>query len=114
MNNFVGNILQNRFAPAVTSSCHVHADVHLPAALLCYTKCNWCWNLTAVNCILHLIVLTLSTLHTRNSSCITLSWLHHNHKMSISFHKNGIVCSHQTVERWFIFMCFSIWIFWWN
>jgi len=26
-------------------------------------------------------ILTLSTLHTRNSSCITLLWLHHNHNV---------------------------------
>jgi len=64
--------------------------------------------------ILHWIVLTLSTLHTRNSSSITLLWLHHNHKMSISLHKNGLVSSHQTVGKWFIFMCFVIRIFWWN
>ena len=64
--------------------------------------------------ILHWIVLTLSTLHTRNGSCITLLCLHHNHKMSISYHKNGLVSSHQTVGRWFIFMCFVIRIFWWN
>jgi len=77
-------------------------------------RCNWYRNLTAVNCILHWIVLTLSTLHTRNSSCITLWWLHHNHKMSISYHKNGLVSSHQTVRRWFIFMCFVVRMFWWN
>ena len=52
--------------------------------------------------ILHWIVLTLSTLHTRNGSCITLLLLHHNHKMSISYHKNGLVSSHQTFGRWFI------------
>ena len=64
--------------------------------------------------ILHWIVLTLSTLHTRNSSCITLLLLHHNHKMSISYHKNELVSSHQTVGRWFIFMCFVTRLFWWN
>ena len=42
MNDFVENILQNRFAPAVTSCYHVYADVYLSAALLCYTyRCNW-------------------------------------------------------------------------
>jgi len=40
---------------------------------------------------------------TTHSSCITLLWLHHNHKMSISYHKNGLVSSHQSVGRWFIF-----------
>jgi len=28
--------------------------------------------------------------------------------------QNGLVSSHQTVGRWFIFMCFVIRIFWWN
>jgi len=105
------------FTPTVTSCYQVHAlnaDAHLSAALLCYFRCNWCRNLAAVNCILHRIVLTLSTLHIRNSSCITLLWLHHNHKMSISYHKNGLGSSHQTVGRWFIFMCFVIRIFWQN
>jgi len=39
MNDFVGNILQNRFTPAATSCYQVHAlnsDTHLSAALLCY------------------------------------------------------------------------------
>ena len=54
--------------------------------------------------ILHWIVFTLSTLHTRNGSCITLLCLHHHHKMSISYHKNGLVSTHQTVGRWFIFV----------
>jgi len=54
MNDFVENILQNRFAPAVTSCYHVYADVYLSAALLCYTyRCNWWGNLGAVNCMLH-------------------------------------------------------------
>ena len=101
--------------------------------------------------ILHWIVLTLPTLHTRNSSCfillrlnplsqrklsivislsrmlcfgrvcasscalnvsaalqgayscITLLWLHHNHKMSISYHKNGLISSHQTIWKWLYF-----------
>jgi len=76
MNAFVGNILQNTFTPSVTS-CYVHtlnADANLPATLLCYFRCNWCRNLAAVNCILHWIVLILSSLHTRYSSCITLIW----------------------------------------
>ena len=38
-------------------------------------------------------------------------WLHHNHKMSISYHNNGFVSSHQPVGRWFIFMCFLVRIF---
>jgi len=47
-------------------------------------------------------------------SCITLLWLHHNHKISISYHKNGLVSSHQFFGRWFVFMCFLVRIFWWN
>jgi len=31
-------------------------------------------------------------------------WLHHNHKMSISYHKNGLVSSHQI--RWLNFYLF--------
>jgi len=55
------------------------ADTHLSAALLLLLRCNWCQNLAAVTCILHWIVLTLSMLHTRNSSCITSLWLHLHH-----------------------------------
>jgi len=88
------------FTPTVTSCYQVHADAHLSAALLCnLLRCNWCRNLDAVNCILHWIVLTLSTLHTRNSSCITLLWLHRNHKMSISYHKHELFSSYQSVGR---------------
>ena len=111
-----------RPAPAVTFCYLVHAlngDAHLPAALLCYFRCNWCRNLAAVNCVLHWIVFTLSTLQVGITlvtvrSCITLLWLHHNHKMSISYHKNGLVSNHQSVSRWFIFMCFEVRIFWRN
>jgi len=31
--------------------------------------------------------------------------------MSISYHKNGSVSSHQSVGRWFIFICFVVRIF---
>ena len=48
---------------------------------------------------------------TRNCSCITLLWLHHNHIMSISYHNNGLGSSHQSVGSWFIFMCFLLRIF---
>jgi len=48
----------------------------------------------------------LTPLCTRNSSCITLLWLHHNHKMSISYHKNGLVSHNQSVGRWLIFYVF--------
>jgi len=50
--------------------------------------------------------------YTRNSSCITLLRLHHNHKMPINYHKNGLVSSHQSIGRWLIFMCFAVRIFW--
>jgi len=90
------------FTLAVTSCYQVHAlnaDAHLSAALLCYLGATGAETSLLLNCILHWIVLTISTLHTRNStgSCITLLWLQHNHKMSISYHKNGWVCSHQSV-----------------
>ena len=45
-------------------------------------------------------------LYTRNSSCITLLWLHHNHKMSIIYRKIGLVSNHQSVARWLIFYVF--------
>jgi len=41
-------------------------------------------------------------------------WLHHNHKMSISYRNNGLVSGHQPVGRWFIFMCCLVRILWWN
>ena len=44
--------------------------------------------------------------YTRNSSCITLLWLHHNHKMSVSYHKIALVSRHQSVGRWLIFCVF--------
>jgi len=75
MNDFVGNILQKRF----NAYCYIllsrtrRCTPSCSAAVL--LRCNWCRNLAAVNCILHWIVITLSTLHTRNSSCITLLWL---------------------------------------
>jgi len=50
-------------------------------------------------------------LYTRNSGCITLLWLHHNHKMSLSYHKIGLVSRHQSVGRWLIFVCFVVRIF---
>jgi len=114
MNDFVGNILQNRFYTCcyiLLSRTRRCTPIGGAAMLL---RCNWCRNLDAVNSILQWIVLTLSTLHIRNSSCITLLWLHHNHKMFISYHENGLVSSHQTVGRWFNFVCFVVRIFWWN
>jgi len=110
MNDF-GNILQNKFYACccILLSRTRRCTPICGAAML--LRCNWCRKLDSVNCILHGIVLTLSTLHTRNSSYITLLWLHNNHKMYISYHKNGLGSSYQTVGRWYIFMCFVIRIF---
>jgi len=114
MNDFVGNIQLNTFY----ACCYILLSGTRRCTPICgaamLLRCNWCRNLTAVNCRLHWIVFTLSTLHTRNSSCITLLWLYHNHKMSISYHEKGLISSHQTVGRWLIFMCFVIRIFWQN
>ena len=118
----LGIFCKQSFTPDVTSCCQVHvlnADAHLAATLLCYFKCNWRRNLATVNRILNWIVLPLFTLHMGITllivrSCITLLWLHHNHKISISYHKNGLVSSHQFLGRWFVFMCFVVRIFWWN
>jgi len=66
MNNFVGNILQNKLYACCCFFYQIHApktDTHFPtAALLCYFRCHSCRNLSEVNCILHWMVLTLSTL----------------------------------------------------
>jgi len=65
----LGNILQNTFY----ACCYILLSGTRPerrcapicgAAML--LRCNWSRNLAAVNCILHWIVLTLSTLHTHN------------------------------------------------
>jgi len=42
--------------------------------------------------------------YARNSCCMTLSWLHHNHKMSISYHKNRLVSS-----RWHRLKKIALW-----
>ena len=94
----LGMFCKISFTPTVTSCCQVHADAHLSVALLCYLGATGAETSLLFNCILHWIVLTLFTLHTRNSSCIALLWLHHNHKMSTSYHKNGLVGSQQTLE----------------
>jgi len=36
-------------------------------------------------------------------SCITFLFLHHNHKTSVSHHKNVLVSSRQSVVRWVIY-----------
>jgi len=61
----LGIFYKMSFTPAVTSYYLVralNADARLSAALLCYFRCHWCQNLAAVNCILHWIIFTLSTL----------------------------------------------------
>jgi len=64
---FLGIFCKTGFTPVVTFCYQVRApktDPHIPtAALLCYFRCRWRLNLSEVNCILHWIVLTLSTLH---------------------------------------------------
>jgi len=63
MNDFVGNTLRNRFY----AYCYILLSRTRRRTPICVTamllRCNWCRNLAAVNCILHWIVLTLSTLH---------------------------------------------------
>ena len=114
----LGTFCKISFTPAVTSCYQVHAlnaDAHLSAALFHYFRSHWYRNLAAVNCILHLNnphpLHAADGHYTRYSSCITFLWLHHNHKMPISYHKNGLVSSHQSVGRWLIFMCFVVRIF---
>jgi len=99
------------FTAAVTFCHQVHAlktDTHIPtAALICYFRCHWCRNLSEVNCIMtlnsHHPIHAADGHYTRNSSCITSLWLHHNPKMSISYHKRGLVSIHQPVGKWLIF-----------
>jgi len=78
MNDFVRNILQIKFY----ACCYILLSGTRPkrrctpiCGAVMLLRCNWCRNLVAVNCILHWIVLTLSMLHTRSSSCITSLWL---------------------------------------
>jgi len=70
MNDFVRNILQNRFY----ACCYILLSGTRPkrrcrpicgAAML--LRCNWCRNLAAVNCILHWIVLTHHPIHAAHS-----------------------------------------------
>ena len=51
MNDFVGNILQNKFS-TVTSFYHVHADAHLSVALICYLDATGAETSMLLNCIL--------------------------------------------------------------
>jgi len=55
MNDFVGNILQNKFYACCFISLSfslqaLNADAQLSAALLCYFRRNWCRNLAAAYC----------------------------------------------------------------
>ena len=50
MNDFVGNILQNKFLPAVASCYHVHANAHLSAALVCYLDATGAETSMLLNC----------------------------------------------------------------
>jgi len=63
---WLGTFCKISFTPTVTFRFQVHApktDIHIfTAALLCYSRCHWYRNLCEVNCTLHWIVLTLSTL----------------------------------------------------
>jgi len=55
MNDFVGNILQNKFS---AYCCILVSGTRpkrrcTPICYATYFRCNWCRNLAAVNCILH-------------------------------------------------------------
>ena len=118
MNDFFGNILQNKFY----ACCYILLSGTRPkrrrtpicgAAMLLQVQLmpKLCC------CYLHTALNNPNPIHaadghyTRNSSCITLLWWHHNRKMSISHHKNGLVSSQQSVGRWFYFLCFVVRIF---
>ena len=102
INNFVGSILKRK----VYTSCYIllsgslhalNADhTYLSAALPCYFRCHRCRNLVVVNCIVHWKYSPYSFhaaygYYTCDNSCMTLLWLHHNHKVCVSYHKNGLV-----------------------
>jgi len=65
MNDFVGNILQNKFYSCccilLSGTRHKRRWTSICGAAL-RLWCNWCRNLAAVNCIVHWIGLTPSTL----------------------------------------------------
>ena len=78
----------------MTSNCDVTNSAH---QIQMATTCHW---------MKSPMKLLRTPLYTRNSSCITLLWLQHNHKMSISYHKIGLVSRHQSVGRWLLFCVF--------
>jgi len=59
-NNFVGNILQNKFYACcyilLTSTRHKSRCTPICGAAM-LLRCNWCRKVAALNCILHWIVL---------------------------------------------------------
>jgi len=95
------------FTPAVTYCYQVHApnaDAHLPATLLCYFRCKWYRTLAAVNCTLHWIVLTLSTLQLGMTLVIVRSFMVTGQSQNLhKLPQKRIVTSHQSVGRRFIF-----------
>jgi len=109
----LGIFCKIHFTPAVTSCYQVHAlnaDAHTPtAALLCYSGA------AGAETLVLLTALNSPHLHNaadgrciRNSSCITLLWLHHIHNMSLNYHKNGLVSSHQPLTDGLFVMCFVV------
>jgi len=98
--------------PAVTSCYQVHAlnvDAHLSAAMLYYVGANG----AETSLLLTAYCIEYSSPYPRrkivNGSCITLLRLHHNHKMSITYHKNGLVSIvTNPIEDGLFFMCFVI------
>jgi len=110
MNNLVGSILQNTFY----ACCYILLSGTRPKCR-CTPICGQAMLLLVQlvpkpRCYsLHTALNSPHPIHaadwhyTRNSSCITLLWLHHNQKLFISHHKDGLVNSHQSVGRWFIF-----------
>jgi len=113
----LGIFCKRSFTPAVTCCDKVH-DAHIPtAALLCYLRCHWCQNLSEVNCILHWSPHPIHAAdghYTRSSSCITLLWLHHNHKVSVSYHKADLSVVTNPLANVLFFMCFIVRTFWRN
>ena len=102
----LGIFCKIRFTPVVTSCYQVHvlsADELLYMPLVPKRRC--CWLHTALNNPHPIHV--ADGHYTRNSRFITLLLVHHNHKMPISYHNNGLVSSHQSIGRWLIFTCFA-------
>jgi len=109
MNNFIVNVLQNTFY----AYCCILLSGTRPKRQCTHSYLWRCFaTLCATGVETSLLYIALDSPHpthavdghyTRHSSCITLLWLHHNHKMFITCHKNGLASSHQSFGRWFIF-----------